>query len=261
VQEVSPYELFATASLYTGRILNPAQTRAAVQTAIRTALVENGPTVISMPGEVASQHAGDEAYQLVSVRRPVLRPGDADLRELASMIDEAKTVTIFGGDGCRDAHDEVVALAQKLGAPVGYAYRGKQWLEWENPNTVGMSGLLGWGGGAGPGWTWPWSATSRTRSPRCCRWSRPSFAKVADALGIAGFRLEKADEVRATVERFLAVPGPAVLDAVVDRRALSLPPHVSLGEAEGFSLSLAKQAIHGKLDDVIETVTHNVRLA
>ncbi len=62
------------------------------------------------------------------------------------MIDEAKTVTIFGGDGCRDAHDEVVALAQKLGAPVGYAYRGKQWLEWENPNAVGMSGLLGWGG-------------------------------------------------------------------------------------------------------------------
>ncbi len=74
VEEVSPYELFSTASLYTGRILNPAQTRAVVQTAIRTALVENGPTVISMPGDVASQHAGDEAYQLVSVRRPVLRP-------------------------------------------------------------------------------------------------------------------------------------------------------------------------------------------
>ena len=75
----------------------------------------------------------------------------------------------------------------------------------------------------------------------------PDFAKVADAMGITGFRLEEADEVRATVERFLAVPGPALLDAVVDRRALSLPPHVSLGEAEGFSLSLAKQAIHGKL--------------
>ena len=46
------------------------------------------------------------------------------------MIAEAGSVTIFGGDGCRDAHDEVVALAEKLQAPVGYAYRGKQWLEW-----------------------------------------------------------------------------------------------------------------------------------
>lgn len=49
VEEVSPYDLFRTASLYTGRILNPAQTRTVVQTAIRTAIVERGPTVISIP--------------------------------------------------------------------------------------------------------------------------------------------------------------------------------------------------------------------
>jgi pyruvate dehydrogenase (quinone) len=62
------------------------------------------------------------------------------------MIDDAKTVAIFGGDGCRDAHDEVVQLAGKLNAPVGYSLRGKQWLEHDNPYAVGMTGLLGYGG-------------------------------------------------------------------------------------------------------------------
>jgi pyruvate dehydrogenase (quinone) len=62
------------------------------------------------------------------------------------------------------------------------------------------------------------------------------------------------------VAEFLATPGPALLDAVTDPYALSLPPHVSFGEAEGFSLSFAKQALNGNLDDVIETVKANVHL-
>ena len=65
------------------------------------------------------------------------------------MIDDAKTVAIFGGDGCSDARDEVVQLAAKLKAPVGYSFRGKQWLEHDNPNAVGMTGLLGYGGAYG----------------------------------------------------------------------------------------------------------------
>jgi pyruvate dehydrogenase (quinone) len=145
VEEVSPYDLFRTASLYTGRILNPAQTRTVVQTAIRTAIVERGPTVISIPGDVAARPF-EGSVQQVTFRQPLLRPVDADLTELADLINRAKDVTIFGGDGCRFAHDEVVALATKIAAPVGYAYRGKQWLEWDNPNAVGMTGLLGWGG-------------------------------------------------------------------------------------------------------------------
>jgi pyruvate dehydrogenase (quinone) len=62
------------------------------------------------------------------------------------MIGEAKNVATFGGDGCRDARDEVIALATALKAPVGYSFRGKQWLEHDNPNAVGMTGLLGYGG-------------------------------------------------------------------------------------------------------------------
>ncbi|MGB7051576.1 MAG: thiamine pyrophosphate-dependent enzyme [Acidimicrobiales bacterium] len=65
---------------------------------------------------------------------------------MAALINEAATVAIFGGDGCRDAQAKVRALSQKLMAPVGYSLKGKQWLEHDNPNAVGMTGLLGYGG-------------------------------------------------------------------------------------------------------------------
>jgi pyruvate dehydrogenase (quinone) len=145
-EELNPYHFFQTASLYTGRIVNPHQARAVVQTALRTALADRGPTVISLPGDVAVQTVSGALDHIVRANAPVLRPADADLHHLAVMIDSAERVTIFGGEGCRDAHDEVVSLAQKLKAPVGYTFRGKQYLEYENPNAVGMTGLIGYGG-------------------------------------------------------------------------------------------------------------------
>lgn len=92
------------------------------------------------------------------------------------------------------------------------------------------------------------------------KFKNPDWAKVADSMGLTGIRVEDPGEVRDSVAALLATPGPALLDAVVEPNALSLPPHVSLGEAEGFSLSLAKEAVHGNLDDVIETVKANVHL-
>ncbi|HEV3257316.1 MAG TPA: thiamine pyrophosphate-dependent enzyme, partial [Gemmataceae bacterium] len=76
---------------------------------------------------------------------PVVRPADADLARLADLLNKGRKVTLFCGSGCAGAHDEVVALAEKLKAPVGYAFRGKEYVEYDNPCAVGMSGLLGWG--------------------------------------------------------------------------------------------------------------------
>jgi len=76
---------------------------------------------------------------------PVMRPADADLARLAELLNSARTVTLFCGIGCAGAHDEVLALAEKLKAPIGYSLRGKQWIEHDNPYGVGMTGLLGWG--------------------------------------------------------------------------------------------------------------------
>ena len=147
LEELNPYKFFDTACLYVGRVVNPEQARAIFTTAILTAVVDKGPTVISMPGDIASANAPDHSVHQVAIPAPpVLRPADADLGKLAEMIDAAKKVAIFGGDGCRDAREEVLQLASRLKAPVGYSFRGKQWLEHDNPNAVGMTGLLGYGG-------------------------------------------------------------------------------------------------------------------
>jgi pyruvate dehydrogenase (quinone) len=148
-EELNPYQFFEAASLYTARVVNPKQAHSVFNTAILTALLEKGPTVISLPGDIAAAEAPDEVSRSTEITipaTPVLRPADADLNQLVEMIDDARTVAIFGGDGCRNARDEVIQLADRLKAPVGYAFRGKQWLEHDNPNAVGMTGLIGYGG-------------------------------------------------------------------------------------------------------------------
>ena len=147
LEELNPYKFFDTACLYVGRVVNPEQARAVVTTAILTAVVDRGPTLISMPGDIASAKAPDpSSHQITIPASPVFRPADADLDKLAEMIDAASKVAVFGGDGSRDARNEVLQLAARLKAPVGYSFRGKQWLEHDNPNAVGMTGLLGYGG-------------------------------------------------------------------------------------------------------------------
>ena len=136
LEELNPYRLFDAAALYVGRIVNPEQARAVIGTAILTAVTEKGPTVISLPGDVASSDATFESRPVTIPASPVFRPTDSDLHKLISLIDGAKNITIFGGEGCRHAHDEVVELASRLNAPVGYSFRGKQWLEHENPFAV-----------------------------------------------------------------------------------------------------------------------------
>ncbi len=146
IEELNPYKFFEAAALYIARLVNPGQARAVITTAILTAVLEKGPTVLSIPGDVASATVPEQSAEFNIAAPAVLRPSNTDLDRLVRMIDEAKTVAIFGGDGCREGRDEVIELALKLKAPVGYALRGKQWLEHENPNAVGMTGLLGYGG-------------------------------------------------------------------------------------------------------------------
>jgi pyruvate dehydrogenase (quinone) len=149
LEEMNPYQFFQAASLYTARLVNPAQAQAVIGTAIRTSILEKGPTVLSIPGDIAAAQAVGEPVDISIPAAPVFRPSDSDLSRLTDMINAAGTVAIFGGDGCRDAREEVIELAARLKAPVGYALRGKQWLEHDNPYAVGLTGLLGYGGAYG----------------------------------------------------------------------------------------------------------------
>jgi pyruvate dehydrogenase (quinone) len=89
----------------------------------------------------------------------------------------------------------------------------------------------------------------------------PNFAKVAEAMGAKGIRIEEPGDVRNGLAEALAHKGgPVVVDAVVDPFALSLPSHVPFHTAKGFTLSMAKQVWSGKMDDVIKTIERNLRL-
>jgi pyruvate dehydrogenase (quinone) len=145
-EELNPYKVFDAAALYIGRLVNPRQARAVIGTALRTAVVDRGPTVISIPGDIAASDAPDGSREVFIPAAAVYRPADEDVEKLAEMIEAAGSVAIFGGDGCREARGQVIALASKLKAPVGYSFRGKQWLEYDNPYATGMTGLLGYGG-------------------------------------------------------------------------------------------------------------------
>jgi pyruvate dehydrogenase (quinone) len=465
LEELNPYKFFDTACLYVGRVVNPEQARAVINTAILTAVIDRGPTVISLPGDVAASDAPFRVHEVAIPVAPVFRPADPDLENLAGMIEGAKKVAIFGGEGCRDARDEVIALATKLKAPIGFSFRGKQWLEHDNPYAVGMTGLLGYGGAYKAihdadlllllGTDFPFSeflpgdgvkkvqvdrnpkhigrrtpvdlalvgdvqATLASLLPKvsekretrflekhltetrefnellnhyvekgpgikpirpeflaatldelasddamffadtgtACIWlarhikggakrrlfgsfswasmanaapnafgaqlaypgrqtialcgdggftmlglgdlatqvqrklpvvqiilnnesldfvnieqqeaglvpfgvdfKNPNFAKVAEAMGAKGIRLEEPGDVREALKAALAHKnGPVVVDAVVDPFALSLPSHVPFHTAEGFTLSLAKQVLSGRMDSVIKTIERNVRL-
>jgi len=465
LEELNPYKFFDTACLYVGRVVNPEQAQAVMTTAILTSVIDHGPTVISMPGDVASADAPFRVKDVKIPVMPVLRPASSDLDTLAAMIDGAKNVAIFGGDGCRDAREEVLVLAGRLKAPVGYSFRGKQWLEHDNPNAVGMTGLLGYGGaykaindadlllmlgtdfpfseflpgddvkkvqidrnakhigrrtpvdlalvgdvkatltallamvsektetkflekqldrtrefdellrhyvekgpdikpirpeflaatldelaaddamffadtgtaviwlarhirgGAGRklfgSFSWASMASAAPNAfgaqlaypgrqtialcgdggftmlalgdlltqvqrkmpvvqiilnneslnfvhieqeeagfePFGVDFKNPNFAKVAEAMGAKGIRLEEPGDVREALTEALAYKGgPVVVDAVVDPMALSLPAHVPFHVAKGFTLSLAKQVLSGRMDKVVKTMERNVRL-
>jgi pyruvate dehydrogenase (quinone) len=465
LEELNPYKFFDTAALYIGRLVNPGQLRPMVSTAITTAVAERGPVVISIPGDVAQADAPSVSLAVPLPATTIGAASAADLAAMAGLINGADTVAIFGGDGCEQAQDEVRKLAARLNAPVGYSFKGKAWLEHDNPNAVGMTGLLGYGGchdainGAdvllmlgtdfpfsaflphkkvktiqvdrdpgkigrraplelgvvgdvaatlqalapmvedksgdrflrhhvtqtaharrrlshyvtkGPGlkpirpeyvaaalseladddaiftvdtgtpciwaarhieygrdrrlfgsFTWASMATAAPNAfgaalafpgrqcialcgdggftmlglgdlltqvqrqarvvnvifnngmldfvnieqqeagfvPFGTEFANPDFSQVATALGARGIRVTEPGDLRDALADALAhTGGPVVVDVVVDRYALALPSHVPGETAKGFTLSIAKQVLSGKMDEVIETIEHNVRL-
>jgi len=145
-QETHPEILFKECSHYCEMISNPKQFERVLHIAMQSALGKGGVGVIVLPGDVGGADMPDEGTprSLVS-RRPTIRPTEKDLARLADLINSSKRVALFGGIGCENAHDEVVALAEKVKAPVGHTYRGKPFIDYDNPYDVGMTGMIGFG--------------------------------------------------------------------------------------------------------------------
>jgi pyruvate dehydrogenase (quinone) len=140
-QETHPDRLFVECSHYSELISDPAQMPRVLQTAIQHALGRSGVAVVSLPGDIAAREAPERTTELaMAQRRPSVRPGEAEISELARLVDEADRVTLFCGSGTAGAHAEVMTFAQRVKAPVGHALRGKEWIQYDNPFDVGMSG-------------------------------------------------------------------------------------------------------------------------
>ncbi|MGX7678912.1 ubiquinone-dependent pyruvate dehydrogenase [Jatrophihabitans sp. DSM 45814] len=147
-QETHPQELFRECSVYCELAASVEQFPYVLDIAIRTAIERRGVAVLVVPGDIL-MHDFDGSQRAATIRgsTTVARPGDAELSIAAEALNSSARVTILAGAGCAGAHDEVVAIAAALQAPVVHSLRGKEFVEYDNPHDVGMTGLLGFSSG------------------------------------------------------------------------------------------------------------------
>jgi pyruvate dehydrogenase (quinone) len=149
-QETHPKNLLKECSHYCELVSSPQQMPRSVEIAIREAIGKRGVSVIVIPGDVALQKAVD-APPPTSVRlvpaAPVVVPRSAEVQALADLLNDAERITLLCGSGCAGAHDQLVALGEQLKSPMVHALRGKEHVEWDNPYSVGMTGLIGFSSG------------------------------------------------------------------------------------------------------------------
>ncbi|QRM29711.1 ubiquinone-dependent pyruvate dehydrogenase [Microvirga sp. VF16] len=148
-QETHPENLFRECSHYCELVSAPSQMPRTLEVAIREAWAKRGVSVLVLPGDVALQTAAAPSTKLDGLlpQAPVITPAPDDLDRLATLLNDAKRITILCGSGCAGARDELLALGERLQAPMVHAMRGKEHVAWDNPYDVGMTGLIGFSSG------------------------------------------------------------------------------------------------------------------
>ncbi len=147
-QETKPEHLFAQCSHYCELVSQPEQMPRVLEIAMQTALARRGVAVVVLPGDVALRDAIEQGPRLhFAPPKPMVCPSEDELATLAKVLNNSAKTTILGGAGCAGAHEELIALAGKLNAPIVHAMRGKEFIEYDNPFDVGMTGLLGFSSG------------------------------------------------------------------------------------------------------------------
>jgi pyruvate dehydrogenase (quinone) len=149
-QETHPQTLFRECSHYCELVSSASQMPRVLEVAIREAVGKRGVSVVVMPGDVALQEAAHaplpNAASLLPAQ-PIVVPARAELDRLATRLNPHNRVTLLCGSGCQGAHEALLALGERLKAPMVHAMRGKEYVEWDNPYDVGMTGLIGFSSG------------------------------------------------------------------------------------------------------------------
>jgi pyruvate dehydrogenase (quinone) len=147
-QETHPELIFKECSRYCELISHPDQIPRILEIAMRTSISERDVTVIVLPGDIALLDATSER-PFIPFERPIssVCPSEEELKRASDILNSSSKVTILGGAGCEGAHSELIGLAGVLQAPIVHAMRGKEFIEYDNPYDVGMTGLLGFSSG------------------------------------------------------------------------------------------------------------------
>jgi pyruvate dehydrogenase (quinone) len=143
IQEVDFKSVYRDCTVFCDMIYTPEQARRKTVLACQTAIARRGPAVLIVPVDIAKAKMHDATPFRVHRTRPVVRPNDAELDQMADLIEAGGKIAIYGGSGCQGARDQILALAELLKAPIAHTSRAKDFLEYDNPHNVGMTGLLG----------------------------------------------------------------------------------------------------------------------
>ncbi|WP_337264713.1 MULTISPECIES: thiamine pyrophosphate-dependent enzyme [unclassified Serratia (in: enterobacteria)] len=142
-QEVDFKSVYQSCSVYCETIINPTTARRIMTQACQAALNKRGVAVVVVPADISQSHVKEELLFSVHHPAPVLLPSENELREIASLLNQGKKIGIYAGAGCEGAHDLLVNLARKLNAPIAHTSRAKDFVEYDNPFNMGMTGMLG----------------------------------------------------------------------------------------------------------------------
>jgi len=142
-QEVDVLSIYKECSVFCQQLTDPKQARRVFTQAAQAAINKKGVAVIVLPVDVSKALVQDNDAIKVWQANPVLKPNDDELKQIVQLIEQGKKIGIYAGIGCQYAHDELVQLAELLKAPVAHSSRAKDFVEYQNPYNVGMTGMFG----------------------------------------------------------------------------------------------------------------------
>lgn len=143
IQEVDFKDIYRGCSVYCDMVYTPEQARRKTVIACQAAIAKRGVAVLIVPVDVSKAKIEDDVPYRVHVSKPATVPSDSELDQIADMLNAGRKISIYAGSGCQGAHDELLAVARRLKAPIAHTTRAKDFVEYDNPHNVGMTGLIG----------------------------------------------------------------------------------------------------------------------
>lgn len=142
-QEVDYKPIYDHCSVFCQEIRTPAHARRITTMAAQAAMTKGGVAVIILPVDLSKESAVDEPHFSVHLPQPQTRPSDTEMNRIAEIINDGKKIAIYAGSGCEGAHGPLMALAERIKAPIAHTSRAKDFVEYNNPYNVGMTGIFG----------------------------------------------------------------------------------------------------------------------